>query len=118
SAARKVAVIEPKDAEEPELNKDSVGGTEDSDGNIVKNIQPGETFVVPYGYTFKDYDPAFPQGEAGPFTKLILQGISAGLDVDYPTLASDPSGVNFSSAQFAAIDSRIGYADIQEDLID
>ncbi|MCR4330069.1 MAG: phage portal protein [Candidatus Roizmanbacteria bacterium] len=114
SAARKTAVLIPRD-DESILTDRSVSG-EYEDGTeqvIIKNVQPGETFVVPQGYDYEKFDPAFPSGSEGPFTQGILQGVSSGLNVDYPTLSSNLSNVNYTSTRHGLLDARAGYKVLQ-----
>lgn len=110
SAARKSNMIEPVYEQDGELSTATVAGSvENENGDLVQNIQPGKTFIVPYGYKHVAYDPTYPQGEHGPFTQTILQGVSSGWDIDYPTLSSNLSGVNYTSARHGLLDSRLGY---------
>ncbi len=117
SAARKSNVLEPVTGESGELTTSNTQGTEtDSNGDIIRDIVPGETYVVPSGYKFVDYDPSYPQGEHGPFTQTILQGASSGMDFDYPSLSSNLSGVNYTSSRTGKLDSNLTFKRIQSDL--
>ncbi len=118
SAAMKTGVLVPKDSASALTEANIAGGDEDEDGNIVQPIEPGETYIVPEGYDWNTYDPTYPSGSEGPFTTAVLQAIASGFDVDYPTLASDFSRVNYTSSRAALLDARAGYKILQKYLID
>jgi lambda family phage portal protein len=82
------------------------GDGEDLAGNLLEDLEPGETRNLPAGVRFEGFDPSYPNGEFSPFTKRALQGVSAGLDVSYPSLARDLEGVNFSSIRAAVLEDR------------
>lgn len=114
SAARKTMVIEPIENKDGEINTATVaGGEEDEEGNIIQNVAPGETFIVPRGYKSAAFDPNYPQGEHGSFTQTILQGVSSGWDVDFPSLSSNLSNVNYTSTRHGLLDARLGYQILQ-----
>lgn len=75
---------------------------------------PGEIQVLPEGGSFENWDPQYPDGEFAVFTKKMLQGISSGLGVSYPALASDLEGVNFSSIRQGTLDEREHWKGLQE----
>jgi len=117
SAAMKTGVLVPKDVPGTLDAASIAGGEENSDGDIVSSIEPGETYVVPEGYNFDTFDPSYPSGAEGPFTQAILQGVSAGWDVDYPTLSANFKDVNYTSSRSALLDARAGYKTLQNWLI-
>lgn len=127
AAAMKTNILEPVHSnEEPEITEvDIAGGKieyDDGEEVIVQNLAPGETYIVPTGFKHVNHDPAYPQGEHKPFTENMLYGISSGLDVDYPTISSNLSGVNYTSSRHGLLDARTGYkklqADLREDLLE
>jgi len=61
--------------------------------------------------------PAYPSGEFAPFVTATLRSIASGLSVSYNNLASDLTGVNFSSIRQGALDEREVYKGVQEWLI-
>jgi len=118
SSAMKNGVLVPS-KESDALDVANVSGTEEnSDGDLVKQISPGETYVVPEGYDFETYDPTYPSGQEGGFTDSVVQGMASGFDVDFPSLASNWKGVNYTSSRAASLDARGGYAIIQSYLIE
>jgi lambda family phage portal protein len=127
AAAMRTNMLEPvAGGDESEITEVDISGGkleyEDGEEVIVQNIAPGETYIVPQGYKHVDYDPAYPQGEHKAFTENMLYGISSGLDIDYPTISSNLSGVNYTSSRHGLLDARTGYrkvqSDIREDLLE
>lgn len=88
----------------------------DDDGEEIMDAEPG-TFGNIGSKEFVAWDPAFPNGEFDPFVKSCLRSISAGLGVSYNNLASDLTGVNFSSIRQGALDEREVWKGIQQWMI-
>jgi lambda family phage portal protein len=63
---------------------------------------------------FSPFTSQFPDSQTGPFCADMLRGSSAGLGVSYASLASDLTGVNFSSIRQGALDEREAWKGIQE----
>ena len=93
-------------------------GEEESDGSLVMNAEPGTFEQLPAGVDFKTYDPAYPSGEFGDFVKASLHGIASGLGINYHSLASDLSDVNYSSARIGELTDREAWKAIQKWMID
>lgn len=90
-----------------DANPDSFEGLRDEEtGEFIQEANPGEFGVLPYGYQFQSFDPAYPNGEFDSFTKAALRGISAGLGVSYFKLANDLEGVNYSSGRLGELEDR------------
>lgn len=85
----------------------------DAAGNTVMDAAPGTVEELPVGVTFKSWDPAYPTGEMGPFSKHVLRGISAGWSVPYASLTGDLEGVNYSSIRAGLLEARQFYRDLQ-----
>ena len=81
-------------------------GENQSDGSVTMSARPGEFEELPYGYELQQWDPQYPHEQFGEFVRSCLRGISAGLDVDYPTFANDLSNVNYSSIRAGTIETR------------
>ncbi len=94
------------------------GDEEDGNGNIIKDVSPGEFEQLPQGVKFVPYDPTYPTGEFQPFVKAILRGIASGLSVSYNTLASDLEGVNYSSIRQGVLDERDCWRTLQTWMIE
>ncbi len=86
------------------------------DGEEIMDADPG-TFGNIGNKEFVAWDPAFPNGEFDPFTKSCLRGIASGLGVSYNNLASDLTGVNFSSIRQGALDEREVWKGVQQWMI-
>jgi lambda family phage portal protein len=91
---------------------------EDAGGSLMESAQPGTFGVIPEDYTFERWDPSHPNQSYGPFTKGVLRGIAAGLDVTYFTLAEDLEGVNYSSARIGQLGERDTWRALQQVLIE
>lgn len=83
-------------------------------GTPVNEVTPGEFEVLPMGMDFKAYDPQHPNAAFKDFMKVVLRGISSGLDVSYNTLANDLEGVNFSSLRSGVLEEREVWKDLQK----
>jgi lambda family phage portal protein len=59
-----------------------------------------------YGEKLNFTDPRFPTSTTKEFTQTILRDIASGLLVQYPSLANDLEGVNFSSIRAGLVDER------------
>jgi lambda family phage portal protein len=91
---------------------------DDQDGSMVMEAEPGTFETLPPGVDFKAYDPAYPNGEFETFVKASLHGIASGLGVNYHSLASDLSGVNYSSARIGEMTDREVWKALQKWMID
>jgi lambda family phage portal protein len=120
SAACKVLMLQRRtDTVTETIDPDIAGeeGIEAGEEVIYQNVSPGETYIVPEGYEAVPYDPAYPQNEYEQYTARVTKEIASGMgDIDYPTLSSDLSDVNYTSIRHGLLDSRLGYSDQQTDL--
>ncbi|WP_083607490.1 phage portal protein [Thalassospira sp. TSL5-1] len=91
---------------------------QDEDGNFIDEAVPGHFDIVPAGYEFREYDPAYPNGEMPYFMKSVLRGASSGLGVSYNGLANDLEGVNFSSMRGGVQEERDEWMILQAWLIE
>lgn len=89
------------------------GDAIDDRGNLVNELEPGQIELLPKGIDFKNYDPQHPTTAFKDFMKVILRGISSGLDVSYNTLANDLESVNYSSLRSGVIEEREVWKDLQ-----
>lgn len=98
------------------------GDYTDDSGNLVNELEPGQIELLPKGIDFKNYDPQHPTTAFKDFMKVVLRGISSGLDVSYNTLANDLEGVNYSSLRSGVLEEREVWKDLQtwlgENLLD
>lgn len=104
--ASKMGIWTPQpDAATGEFSGDDV----DDDGNLIMEATPGGFEIAPKGYKLDMFDPGYPNTDHGEFVKAMLKGISSGLNVCYPSLASDLEGVNYSSIRAGLLEDRDGY---------
>lgn len=83
------------------------------------NTESGEFTVLPPGVKPpSSWEPGYPAGEFEKFTKQTLHGMAAGCGMAYHNLASDMSGVNYSSGRLGALEEREFWKDMQEWLIE
>lgn len=108
--ASKIGIVQWQNGFGPELEEDEEVPEFTAD--------PGEILTLPEGADFKEWNPQFPSGDTGPFVKHLLRGIAAGFGVPYNELAADLEGVNFSSIRQGTLDSREGWKDRQEWLVE
>lgn len=98
-----------RESAEGEYNGDTA-----QNGTPVNEVTPGEFEVLPEGWDFKAYDPQHPSTAFKDFMKVVLRGISSGLDVSYNTLANDLEGVNYSSLRSGVLEEREVWKDLQK----
>ena len=94
------------------------GEQADSTGGKYMEVEPGSIEELPYGMTFKSFDPTHPSTTYGEFVKAQLRGISAGLGVSYNSLANDLENVNYSSIRAGLLEEREEWKSLQAWFID
>ena len=80
---------------------------------MVNELEPGQIELLPKGIEFQTYDPQHPTTAFKDFMKVILRGISSGLDVSYNTLSNDLESVNYSSLRSGVLEEREVWKDLQ-----
>lgn len=93
-------------------------GPVDDDEAPEIEAEAGTFHELPAGLTMKEFNPAYPAGEFGPFMKHVLRSLAAGAGVPYNELAADLEGVNFSSIRQGTLDAREHWKEMQEWLIE
>jgi lambda family phage portal protein len=73
----------------------------------------GEGFRLENGEHLNFVDPRFPTANHKQFMQTMVREFATGLLADYPTLANDLEGVNFSSIRAGMLDVRDAYRVIQ-----
>ena len=101
-----------------ENSPDGYVSSEDADGNLIYEAEPGSFERLPMGMDFKAVDFQHPNGAFSDFNKAILRGVASGLGVSYNTLANDLEGVNYSSIRAGLLDEREEYKTHQNFIID
>jgi lambda family phage portal protein len=113
-----------RDLEAPNIRKDGefaapgIADGQTADGELFKDYEPGGIGILPPGWSFEGFDPAFPSADHGPFVGAMLRGISSGLGVSYHTLAQDLAGVNYSSLRHASAVERAIWMMLQDYVVD
>jgi len=75
-------------------------------GALQMNVEAGEMFELPPGYTLNSWNPDYPHQNFESFVKAAMRGIAAGLDVATHNLSGDMTDVNYSSARIAELTER------------
>jgi lambda family phage portal protein len=102
----------------PDGGENLLGDSQDGKGNPQFEAEPGTFPMLPPGYEMTGWNPKYPDAAVGPFSKHILRGISAGLDVAYHNLANDLEAVNYSSAQIGEMGERDAWMSLQNCMIE
>lgn len=92
---------------------DSAQAAEDEPGVFAQNIEPGQSTIVPTGYSLKTIQANHPNNGYDAFNKAVLKRVASSLGVSYNRLVHDYESVNFSSLKDAAIDEKIYFSDLQ-----
>lgn len=74
---------------------------------------PGQFDTLPQGTEFQKFDTAWPNIEAGAYSKQQLRGWAAARGMSYVTLGNDLEAVNYSSARVGILDEREHYKTVQ-----
>lgn len=106
--AAKVAWIKSNDGE----YDGSVGA--DRDGAPTMTAEPGEFGLLRADEELVDWDPTYPSGEFSDFVKRCLQGICAGLGLQYSAVSKDHGDENYSSMMAGRIEDRDVYEALQK----
>ena len=78
----------------------------DSTGALITEAEPGTFEQLPAGMDFKAWSPDHPNSAFDAFSKLLLRGISSGLNVSYISLANNLEGVSYSSIRQGELSDR------------
>lgn len=96
-------------------------GTEasgNSDMPALTSAEPGTFDYAPEGYTFKEYNPAYPHDQFDAFCKATLRGVASAIGVAYSSLANDLENVNYSSIRAGVLDERDEWVVVQSLVIE
>lgn len=98
----------------PEADNPAPAQGVDAAGVPYTTAEPGQFGMLPPGYGFQQFDPAYPHEQFGDFTKATLRGIASAMGVSYPSLANDLEGVNFSSIRSGVLEERDEWMVLQD----
>lgn len=105
-------------AEQGSANGAPAADGEDAEGNLVTEAEPGTFGVLPAGWDFKTWDPAYPNDAMEGFVKGMLRAFSSACGLTYNTIGNDLAGVSLSAMRHGANQDRDTYESIQEGLLD
>lgn len=91
-----------------------VATDQDAEGNLIEEAEPGVFGVLPAGWDFTTYDPAYPNDKMEAFVKAMLRAFSSGVGLTYNTMASDLEGVSLSAMRHGANQDRDTYEALQQ----
>ena len=106
TAAAKVMTIEEEYSEDYIGDEDAEGDATNSDGTRYMAGDTGEIMTLAPGQKLNFTDPKFPTNTHKDFTQTMLRNIASGMLMQYPFLANDLEGVNFSSVRAGLVDER------------
>lgn len=89
------------------------GANTDFNGNFVNSVEPGEIEILPEGYSFESFNPAFPDASVDSFIKHMLRSIATALGVSYGSLTMDMSDFSYSSGRIGVDLERDSYRKLQ-----
>jgi len=110
--ASKIAALER--SEESTEATATMADSQTSAGNLHMNVEAGELFELPPGYTLNSWNPEYPHANYESFVKACMRGISSGLDVATHNLSGDMTDVNYSSARIAELGEREQWMILQD----
>jgi lambda family phage portal protein len=87
---------------------------EDAEGNLITEAEPGTFGVLPAGWDFKTWDPAYPSDAMKGFVTSMLRAFSSSVGITYNTIGNDLEGVSLSAMRHGANQDRDTYEGIQQ----
>lgn len=91
-----------------------VASSEDAQGNLVEEAEPGVFGVLPAGWDFTTYDPAYPNDKMEDFVRGMLRAFCASVGLNYNGLTGDLMNVSLSAMRHGANADRDTFESIQE----
>jgi lambda family phage portal protein len=104
--ASQMLLFESKDGQAETLADNAGEAAADPSAELSMDIEPGQSRVLPPGFSVSDWKPQYPHEQYGDFVKWCLRGAAAGLGVSYHGWAGDLESVNFSSARVGMVEER------------
>jgi len=114
TSAAKFYAIEQQLAEGMYTGDEDDDAVDDKAAEQTYTAEAGDGWVLDPGQTVNYIDPRFPSPNHKQFMQAMLRSIATGLLQDYPTLANDLEGVNFSSIRAGMLDTRDCYRILQK----
>ena len=93
---------------------------EDADpaDDLYQEAEPGVFGVLPPGWDFTTYDPAYPNDAMGGFIKNMLRAFTSGVGISYNVVTGDYENVNLSSMRYAGLQDRDTFEALQGAMVD
>jgi len=110
AAASKMGFFEREDGSGPVTG---VADSEDADGQLEMEVEPGKMTVLPIGYKFNSFDPNGSSTDYVGFERQIIRSIATGLGPSYFDLGMDLEDVSYSSIRQGALSDRDFYRGMQ-----
>jgi lambda family phage portal protein len=85
----------------------------DPAADLYQEAEPGVFGVLPAGWDFQTYDPAYPNDAMEGFIAAMLRAFSSSVGLTYNILGNDLRGVNLSTMRFGAMNDRDTYESLQ-----
>lgn len=85
----------------------------DNEGVPFVEVDPGQFGIMPEGYSFETFDPAYPHAQYESFVKSAKRDVGSGLNIAYHAIANDLEGVNFSSIRSGTLEERDEWMAVQ-----
>jgi len=89
-----------------------------SGGDLYQEAEPGVFGVLPAGWDFQTYDPAYPNDAMGGFIKAMLRAFSSSVGISYPIIGNDYADINLSTIRYSALQDRDTFESLQEAMIE
>ncbi len=104
--ASKMGFFTSPEGDGPTPSQMAPDGMDGNDHELIDEVTPGMIENLPEGYGFQSFNADHPSTAYDAFTKAVLRGATAGLNVAYSSVANDLTDVNFSSIRAGVIDER------------
>lgn len=91
-----------------------VADAEDAEGNLVQEAEPGVFGVLPAGWDFTTYDPAYPNDKMDDFVAAMLRAFCSSVGLAYNGLTGDLRNVSLSAMRHGANNDRDTYEALQQ----
>lgn len=96
---------------------DDLADDEGEDGELFSTAQGGTFSVLPKGFDFKEWNPAFPSNIFNDFIKGITRHIASGLGVSYNLLTQDLESTSYATIRASILDERNHWQNLQNSFI-
>lgn len=104
---------EPIPVTTPNADGSPVADEEDPEGNLVQEAEPGVFGVLPGGWDFTTYDPAYPNDKMADFVEVMLRAFCSSVGLHYNGLTGDLRNVSLSAMRHGANNDRDTFEALQ-----